>query len=172
MAAVTICSDFGAQENKVCYCFNCFPIYLPWSDGTGCLDLSFLNPGLQSQVGLRKHHYKQSYWRWWNSSWAISNPERWCCESAALNMRANVENSAVATKLENVSSHSNPKKHTVPKNVQTITQLHSFHMLAKKCSKFHKIGFNSRWTESFWIFKLGIEKAKEPEIKLPASIGS
>ena len=29
MAAVTICSDFGAQENKVCHCFHCFPIYLP-----------------------------------------------------------------------------------------------------------------------------------------------
>ena len=43
MAAVTICSDFGAQENKVCHCFHCFPIYLPWSDGTGCYDLSFLN---------------------------------------------------------------------------------------------------------------------------------
>ena len=27
MAAVTICSDFGAQENKVCHCFHCFPIY-------------------------------------------------------------------------------------------------------------------------------------------------
>ena len=26
MAAVTICSDFGAQENKVCHCFRCFPI--------------------------------------------------------------------------------------------------------------------------------------------------
>ena len=26
MAAVTICSDFGAQENKVCHCFHCFPI--------------------------------------------------------------------------------------------------------------------------------------------------
>ena len=26
MAAVTICSDFGLQENKVCHCFNCFPI--------------------------------------------------------------------------------------------------------------------------------------------------
>ena len=37
------CSDFGAQENKVCHCFHCFPIYLPWSDGTGCHDLSFLN---------------------------------------------------------------------------------------------------------------------------------
>ena len=29
MAAVTLCSDFGAQENKVSYCFHCFPIYLP-----------------------------------------------------------------------------------------------------------------------------------------------
>ena len=28
MAAVTICSDFGAQENKVCHCFHCFPILL------------------------------------------------------------------------------------------------------------------------------------------------
>ena len=25
MAAVTICCDFGAQENKVCHCFHCFP---------------------------------------------------------------------------------------------------------------------------------------------------
>ena len=25
------------------YCFHCFPIYLPWSDGTSCHDLSFLN---------------------------------------------------------------------------------------------------------------------------------
>ena len=25
MAAVTICSDFGAQENKVCYYFHSFP---------------------------------------------------------------------------------------------------------------------------------------------------
>ena len=40
MAAVTICSDFGAPQNKVCHCF---PIYLPLSDGTRCHDLSFLN---------------------------------------------------------------------------------------------------------------------------------
>ena len=45
-----------------------------------------------------------------NSSWAISNPESWCCESAALNMPANLENSAVATGLEKVSFHSNPKE--------------------------------------------------------------
>ena len=30
-------------KNKVCHCFHCFPIYFPWSDGTGCHDLSFLN---------------------------------------------------------------------------------------------------------------------------------
>ena len=27
----------------VCHCSHCFPIYLQWSDGTGCHDLSFLN---------------------------------------------------------------------------------------------------------------------------------
>ena len=36
-------SDFGVQKNRVSHCFDCFPIYLPWSDGTGCHDLSFLN---------------------------------------------------------------------------------------------------------------------------------
>ena len=41
MATVTICSDFGAQENEICHCFHCFPIYLPWSDGTRCHDLTF-----------------------------------------------------------------------------------------------------------------------------------
>ena len=39
MAAITICSDFGVPQNKVCHCFHCFPIYLPWSDGTRCRDL-------------------------------------------------------------------------------------------------------------------------------------
>ena len=43
MAAVTICSDFGAPKNKIWHCFHCFPIYFPWSDGTRCRDLSFLN---------------------------------------------------------------------------------------------------------------------------------
>ena len=29
MVTVMVLSDFGAQENKVCHCFHCFPIYLP-----------------------------------------------------------------------------------------------------------------------------------------------
>ena len=40
----------------------------------------------------------------------LSNPKRSCCESATLNMPANLENSAVATGLEKVNFHSNPKE--------------------------------------------------------------
>ena len=41
IAAVITCSDFGAQENKICHChFSSF--YLPWNDGTGSNNLSFL----------------------------------------------------------------------------------------------------------------------------------
>ena len=47
-----------------------------------------------------------------------------------LNMPAKMENSAVATGLEKVSFHSNPKE-AMPKNAQTTAQLHSFYMLAK-----------------------------------------
>ena len=28
------------------------------------------------------------------------------------------------------------------------------------------------WTENFQIYKLGLEKAEEPEVKLPTSVGS
>ena len=46
-------------------------------------------------------------------------------------MPANLENLAVATGLEKVSLHANPRKKAMPKNIQTTTHLHSFHMLAK-----------------------------------------
>ena len=35
------CSDSGAQENKIFHCFNFFPFYFPWSNGTGCHCLKF-----------------------------------------------------------------------------------------------------------------------------------
>ena len=34
---------FGAQKSKVCHCFHCFPINLPWNDGARYHDLSFLS---------------------------------------------------------------------------------------------------------------------------------
>ena len=32
---------FGAPPNKVCHCFHCFPIYLPWSDDPDAMILVF-----------------------------------------------------------------------------------------------------------------------------------
>ena len=59
---------------------------------------------------------------------------------------------------------------------------------AKECSKYRTIAlishtskvmltfskpdFNSMWTMNFQMFKLHLEKAEEPEIKLPTSTGS
>jgi len=42
MAAVTIHSNFRGQEEEICHYFHLFPFYLPWSNGAGCHDLSFL----------------------------------------------------------------------------------------------------------------------------------
>ena len=53
----------------------------------------------------------------------------------------------------------------MPKNVQITAQLHTFHMLAK-------LGFSSTSTEDFQMFKVDLEKAEEPGIKLLTSVGS
>ena len=60
----------------------------------------------------------------------------------------------------------------MPKNAQITAQLYSSHKLAKQRSKFSNWGFNSTWTVNFQMFKLDLEKAEEPEIKLPTTIGS
>ena len=67
---------------------------------------------------------------------------------------------------------SQSQRKAMPKNAQTTAQLYSSHTLAKQYSKFSKWGFKSMWTMKFQMFKLDLEKAEEPEIKLPASIGS
>ena len=64
------------------------------------------------------------------------------------------------------------QRRAMPKNVQTIEQLHSSHMLAKWCSTFSKTDFNSLWTMNFQTFKLALEKVEKPEIKCPKSVGS
>ena len=49
----------------------------------------------------------------------------------------------------------------MPKNVQITVQLHSFHMLARLCSKSLKLGFSSMWTKNFQMYKLDSEKADQ-----------
>ena len=86
-------------------------------------------------------------------------------------MPANLENSAVATGVEMVSFHSNPKKGS-----------------AKECSNYHTIALISHTGKVILkilqarlqryvncelpLFKLVLEKAEEPDIKLPTSAGS
>ena len=51
------------------------------------------------------------------------------------------------------------------KNVQMTIELHSFHIVARLCSK-SKLGFSSTWSENFQMYKLDLVKAEELEIKL------
>ena len=64
------------------------------------------------------------------------------------------------------------QRRALPKNVQATVQLNSFHMLAKVYSKSFELGFSSTWIEKFQMYKLGLEKVKEWEIKLPTFIES
>ena len=101
----------------------------------------------------------------------FSNAQKWCCESAALNMPTNLGNSAVATGLEKVSLHSIPKKG----NPQKCSNYHTIALIphvSKVILKSFKLGFNSMWTENFQMYKLDLEKVEEPEIKWPTSVGS
>ena len=86
-------------------------------------------------------------------------------------MTANMENSAVAIRPEKISFHSNPKE-----------------INAKECSNYHTIAPISHASKVMFkilqarlqqymncelqMFKLDLEKAEEPEMKLPTSAGS
>ena len=128
------------------------------------------HPGMQSQVGFRKHHYKQSSWRWWNSNWAISNPKRWWKCFTQYDNKFEKLISGHRTGKGQFSFQSQRK--AMPKNAQTTTQLRQSHTLTKWCSKFSKPGFNGTWSMNFQMFKLDLEKPEDPEIKLPTSTGS
>ena len=57
-------------------------------------------------------------------------------------MPANLENSAVATGLEKVSFHSNPKKRPMSHNAQTTAQLYSPHMVVSEVTQLCLILFD------------------------------
>ena len=40
MGSVTICSDFGAQEEEIYHNFHLFPFYVPCNNGSKCHELS------------------------------------------------------------------------------------------------------------------------------------
>ena len=65
----------------------------------------------------------------------------------------------------------------IPKksNVKECSNYHTITLISHVCkfnSKFSKPGSNNTWTVKFQVSKLVLEKAEEPEIKLPTSTGS
>ena len=93
------------------------------------------------------------------------------CESAALNIPANLENPAVATELEKVSFHSNPKKGKVKQcsNYRTIALISH---TSKVMLKILHTRLQQYVNREFQTFKLDLKKAEESEIQLPISDGS
>ena len=81
-------------------------------------------------------------------------------------MSANLENSAVTTELEKISFHSNFKEGQCPQIFKLPYNCTHCDMTARKCSKFFMLGFSCSWTKNFQIYKLDLEKAEEPGIKL------
>ena len=51
-------------KKKICHCFHFFPFYLPWSDGTWCHDIHFLNLSFKPAFSLSSFTLKRlfSYW--------------------------------------------------------------------------------------------------------------
>ena len=54
----------------------------------------------------------------------------------------------------------------LPKNIYTMVQFPSFHILARLCWKYFKLSFSSMWTENFHMYKMSFKESEEPEIKL------
>ena len=81
-------------------------------------------------------------------------------------MPANLENSAVATGLEKVSFHSSPKECSKYCTTAFIS------LVSKVMLKILPARLQQYVNRELQMFKLDLEKAEKPEIKLPTSIGS
>ena len=81
------------------------------------------------------------------------------------------ENSAVATGLEKVSFHSNPKKGDA-KECSNYCTIALISHTSKGMLKILQATLQQYMNENFQMFKLVLENAEEPEIKLPTSAGS
>ena len=85
MAAVTIFSDFGAPESKICHCFPFPPIYLSWSNG---LD--------EAQAGIKIAGRNINNLRYANDTTHMAESEE---ELKSLLMKVKEENERVGLKL-------------------------------------------------------------------------
>ena len=84
-------------------------------------------------------------------------------------MSANLENIAVATGLEKVSLNSNLRK----SNAKEFSNYHTIALISHTSKLMIKIlQVRLQQYVNFQMFKLVLEKAEEPKIKLPTFTGS
>ena len=86
-------------------------------------------------------------------------------------MPANLENSAVATGLEKVNFHSDSKEGNA-KECSNCCTIALISHASKVILKILQARLQQYVNVNFLMFKLVLEKADEPEIKLPTSAGS
>ena len=175
MAAVTICSDFGAQKHKVWHCFHYFPIYFPWSDGTRCQDLRFLNVELSANFFTLLFHFHQevffsssslstirvvssAYLRLLIFLLAILIPACASSSPAFLMMYS-------AYKLNKQGDNIQPWRAPFPIWNQSVVPCPVLMVASWPAYRFLK-------RYKLQMYKLGFEEAGEPEMKLPIFNGS
>ena len=91
-------------------------------------------------------------------------------QSATLNTPANLENSAVTTGLQEVSFHSNPKERQCQRMLKLTIALITH--ASKAMLKILQAKLQQYVNRELPDVQAGLEKAEEPEIKLPTSAGS
>ena len=84
-------------------------------------------------------------------------------------MPPNLENSAVAIELEKISFHSNPKERQCQRMFRLLYNATISHV-SKVMLKILQARLQQYVNQDFQMYKLDLEKAEEPEIKLPTSI--
>ena len=105
----------------------------------------------------------------------FTNKGAWLCPSKTLLTKQAVSDfanpslraAAAAKSLQSCLTLCNP----IPGILQARTLALISHA-SKVMLKFSKPGFSNTWSVNFLMFKLVLEKAEEPEIKLPTSSGS
>ena len=86
-------------------------------------------------------------------------------------MPANLENWAMITVPEKVGFHSSTKERQY-KECSSYCTIVLISQASKVMLKILQASFQQVWTKDFQIYRLGLEKAEEPEIKLPKFLGS
>ena len=123
-----------------------------------------------SQVGLRKHHNKQSY-----GGDGIPVELFQILKDDAVKVLHSICQQIWKTQ-QWPQDWKRPVFIPIPKkgNAKECSNYHTIALIShatKVISKFSKPGFSNTWTVNFQMFKLVLEKAKDPEIKLPISVG-